>query len=397
MRKANLERVAGLKCAPSNLEKALLKAWEKHPNREYWVDEMGSSVEYSLPRFYYKDGNEEREISVVKSSNQVPRISIGSTLITCHRLVGAAFVENPDPDVLTQVDHICDPNDWVLVSHTILIFHSLKWYEPKFKYGEGVKKKGNSHSLAPHMVNYMPRYLKWVKPGENMSRASTPAHKEFLEKIKEMSIEEALRHINLSYDELNELKDKPHTGKEMIRRAEDHQGEHREWMQENLFHHYETEGEFLRCAELGEKEYIKECLFSNRKRHVKMAATGTKERSKLAWMEEHLVSDYGLPLGPVEKWSEEDWDNVVEFVKWANSRGVKYHGQVKFVLPLPKLKINSQWLNVDGTYKKPLGEGFIKNRDFFCGWGWEFTGLRCTKEYRKELLQKRTEEMSFVP
>ena len=156
-------------------------------------------------------------------------------------------------------------------------------------------------------------------------------------------------------------------------------------MQENLFHHYEREDEFLRCAELGEKEYVKERLLSNRKRHIKMAVAGTEECSKLAWMEKHLVSDYGLPLGPEEKWSEEDWDNVLEFVKWANNRGVKYHGQVKFVLPLPKLKIDDPCTNVDGTRKKRI-EG-LRCFDFFFGWNHTFTGLCSTEEYRKRLLK----------
>jgi len=309
-RRVNLWDVAKLPHAPKTLLTALQSVQD---GSEYWIHEFGNQYCDLLPSFWrYHPNGEKTEYKINISRKQYSGVGFLGKSFDCHRLAACAFLENTEPHKLNHVDHRTNPRDELLVQQTQVI-----WIRMKQAFG------GKMHSLQPHFCNFTAYGLQWLSSGQNIAASREESHREFKDKVKDYSLEESLKDIaklenahsrleeiilyanSIGY-EINEedLKDKPVSSSLTLGYANIKKVEEQRLI--NAEEIAERAKESLRCAELGEKTYVKTVLEEHKENHT-LFKTSSFEYSLVGVFENAFNSK-------IHNWTETDWDDVYSYV-----------------------------------------------------------------------------------
>ena len=312
-RKVNLRDVAKLPHAPKTLLTALQRVQD---GSEYWIHEFGNQYCDLLPSFWrYHPNGEKTEYKINISRKQYSGVGFLGKSFDCHKLAACAFLENTEPHIFNHVDHRTDPEDELLVQQTQVI-----WIRMKQAFG------GNMHSLQPHFCNFTPYGLQWLSSGQNIAASREESHKEFKDKVKDYDLEQSLKDVvkiagnahsvdqlaeiilyanSIGYDiKKEDIEDNPISfsltlGYANIKKVEEQRLINEEEISERA-------KESLRCAELGEKLYVRTILEEHKENHT-LFKTSSFESSLVGVFENAFNSK-------MHNWTETDWDDVYSYV-----------------------------------------------------------------------------------
>jgi len=137
----------GIGTAFDNANKKIAKT-RSLPPKVYYVYKEGHPLFPALP--FIKNERTGVIYSITDTKHSYPIVSLNKKADVwwdVHKLVGHAFIKNPDPSRKYQIDHINEDNlEFCL---------------------EVIKVFGYARA-APHMVDFRPQNLRWVTNSENL-------------------------------------------------------------------------------------------------------------------------------------------------------------------------------------------------------------------------------------